>query len=82
MKRFLSIVEHELDAEATEALERDEELSNDDKLSTPRKNRKLPSLPSTAIVALEVKTTHEVADRGSNAQCCVVIEIRVIEIRI
>jgi len=57
MKRFLSVVEHELDAEDTEEpLEEDEELRrNDDR---PRQ------LPSTAIVALEVRTTHD--DRGTN----------------
>jgi len=51
MVRFLSIVEHELDAEDPEAA--DQEKTQEDK---PHK------LPATAIVALEVKTKSDSAD--------------------
>jgi len=57
MRRFLSIVEHELDCEDLEPVSQDEEMTNDDAGQAGTSGK----LSSVAIVAVEVKPTR-VAD--------------------
>ena len=63
MRRFLSIVEHELDCEDLEPVSQDEEMTNDDAGQAGTSGK----LSSVAIVAVEVKPTRVADDDDDEA---------------